>query len=467
MLFTEPRFALFISVVLVVYWLCRSNTVRKNILLASSYVFYGAWDWRFALMLGALSTADYFFARGIITSDNSVVRKVLVICSACMNIFVLFVFKYFNFFTENAVRLANVLHVNLDYPTIHLVLPVGVSFFTFQSLSYTIDVYRREMPPAKSLRDYLLFAAFFPQLVAGPIVRPKIFLPQLDTVRGVSSLEVRLSLLLFLVGFAKKMCIADNISPYVDEVFSNPAPFGNLSIIASVWLYTVQIYCDFSGYSDMAIAVAALLGYKLCVNFDAPYLATSIQEFWRRWHMSLSTWIRDYIYVSLGGRSSSRIRTYRNLLMTMLAGGLWHGAAWTYVAWGAAHGVGQIVHQEYRHRLQHATLLGIGSLIGWLLTINFVCVCWILFRAPNFATSGVIIGRYFGLAGGGTENVPLWLLTLPPALLLLQLALRRFRMFLRVALLDLESYALVCGSIVSFIIAMLPFGYKPFIYFQF
>ena len=467
MLFTEPRFAIFFAAVFSTYWICKSNNVRKNILLAASYIFYGSWDWRFALMLAALSIADYYFARGIVATERQTLRRVFVFLSVTMNISVLFIFKYFNFFVDSAISAANYMHIALDYSTVHIILPVGVSFFTFQSLSYTIDVYRREMPPAKSLRDYLLFAAFFPQLVAGPIVRPKKFLPQLEAARTVSSREVRLAMVLFLVGFAKKMCIADNISPFVDEIFSNPTAYDVESSISAVWLYAVQIYCDFSGYSDMAIAVAAMLGYKLVINFDAPYLATSIQEFWRRWHISLSSWIRDYIYISLGGRSPNRLRTYRNLFLTMLAGGLWHGAAWTFVAWGGAHGTSQIVQQEYRYWRERGVKIKLGRFLGWLLTINIVCMCWILFRAPDFSTARILLERYLGLAAGGSEQIPRWLIALPIVLLIVQLLLRKYNVLWRFALLDAERFAFIYGAAAALIVAMLPFGYKPFIYFQF
>lgn len=467
MLFTEPIFALFFLTVVSLYWISRSNDIRKNILLVASYVFYGSWDWRFAVMLGCLSTADFLFARGISLSKSPASRKVLVCCSVAMNLSVLFLFKYFNFFIESAISAASVAHIKLDQPTIHIILPVGISFFTFQSLSYTIDVYRGEMQAVKSLRDYLVFAAFFPQLVAGPIVRPKIFLPQLASVRTIGAHEVRLAALLFLVGFTKKMCIADNIAPYVDQVFSRPADYDVLSTISAVWLYATQIYCDFSGYSDMAIAVAALLGYKLVINFDAPYLATSIQDFWRKWHISLSTWIRDYIYISLGGRSSIRWRTYRNLFLTMLAAGLWHGAAWTFVVWGAAHGASLVVQQEYRYWLSRGLSLRIDAFFGWLITINVVCIWWILFRAPDFATATVVLKQYLAMAPGGRTAIPQWLILLPVGLLAGQWLLRRSDILWQASLMGPRTFAPAFGAALALIVALLPFGYKPFIYFQF
>ena len=478
MLFTEPRFAIFFLVLYGLYWSLRGNRPRKAILLLASYIFYGSWDWRFAAMLLILSSADYWFARNIHSSGDKTIRRRFVYCSVAMNLIVLGVFKYLNFFISSTVSAAAMMHITLDQPTLHIILPVGVSFFTFQSLSYTIDVYRREIEPAKNIEDYLLFAAFFPQLVAGPIVRPKYFLPQLDSPRTIGATDIRLTLLLFCVGLMKKMCIADNISPYVDQVFSNAISYDIQSTITATWLYAVQIYCDFSGYSDMAIAVAALLGYRLTLNFDAPYLATNIQDFWRRWHISLSSWIRDYIYISLGGRSSNRFITYKNLIVTMLAGGLWHGASWTFVAWGGAHGVGQASQQEFRKIRQDLTGVrqdrtGVstpsraGQFAGWLVTINFVCLCWILFRANNFETAALMIRRYLFLSAGGTSDLPGWLIFLPLVLLLGQYVLRRYDVFYKVARLNLPAYSLVLGGLSAFIVAMLPFGYRPFIYFQF
>jgi alginate O-acetyltransferase complex protein AlgI len=468
-LFVEPSFLLFFGVVLTTYWLLRTNGARKWFLLAASYFFYGCWDWRFAGMLALLSTADYYFSVRLAGEPDTRLRKLYVTASVAMNLGVLFFFKYFHFFVGSAISLADKLHVYLDQPTLQIILPVGVSFFTFQSLSYTIDVYRREIPPAPSLRDYLTFAAFFPQLVAGPIVRPKFFLPQLATSRSITPGEIKNMMFLFLLGFLKKSCIADNISPFVDRFFDHASAYGNWSTVAAVWLYATQIFCDFSGYSDMAIAVAGLMGYKLVRNFDAPYLAVSIQDFWRRWHISLSTWIRDYIYISLGGsRGKSRLFTYRNLLLTMLAGGLWHGAAWTFVAWGGAHGAAQVTHAEFQRQLAlrpyHEPL---RRLLGWFVTLQFVCIAWILFRAPNFSVATVATKQYIFAVRGGTEELPLWILGLPPALLLSQFLMRRWQIQERVCRVAAPQFAAAFGSLCAFTAAMLPLGYRPFIYFQF
>jgi alginate O-acetyltransferase complex protein AlgI len=468
LLFVDLKFFLFFAVVLAAYWSARSNNLRKWIILCASYYFYGSWDWRFAVMLFIISSLDWYFALRISRTEIQSHRKTYVTLSLAMNLTVLAFFKYFHFFVGSAIAAANAVHYHLDEPTIHIILPVGVSFFTFQSLSYTIDVYRREIPVVESLRDYLMFSSFFPQLVAGPIVRPKYFVPQMASLRSVSLDDVKRMMYLFLLGYVKKVCLADNISPYVDQVFNHPANYSGFASINATWLYTIQIFCDFSGYSDMAIAVAGLIGYKLVINFDAPYLADSIQDFWRRWHISLSTWIRDYIYFSLGGgRMKYRILVYRNLLLTMLAGGLWHGAAWTFVAWGGAHGTAQVVHQEFnKHFPPTPAQERWRKVAGWFLTLHFVCLGWILFRASTFPIAWVMIRRYvllgLGPAHGGSLTIPMWLALLGPVLLAGQFLMRRA--FCRMTL---PRFALVYGMVWAFALAMLPLGYRPFIYFQF
>jgi alginate O-acetyltransferase complex protein AlgI len=468
LLFVEPRFFAFIAVVLLIYWSLKTNDARKWFILCASFFFYGSWDWRFAIMLAALSVGDFFFARKIAGTDDPRLRKLYVTLSLAMNLSVLGYFKYFHFFVGNAIVLANAFHMRLSDPTIRIILPVGVSFFTFQSLSYTIDVYRREIPAVASLRDYMMFASFFPQLVAGPIVRPKYFVPQMAGLRTVTLDEVKNALFLFLLGYIKKACIADNISPFVDQVFNHPASYSGFSSISAVWLYAIQIFCDFSGYSDMAIAVAALLGFKLVLNFDAPYLAVSIQDFWRRWHISLSSWIRDYIYISLGGRSKKLWLTYRNLMLTMLAGGLWHGAAWTFVGWGGAHGMALVIHEEFKRRFPAApSQEPFRRIASWFFTLNFVCITWILFRASSFDAAWLMIRRYLLLDHGGQETIPFWLAALGPTLLLLEYLMRRVQLQQRTCQLHLPTFAFIYGLVWALATALLPLGYRPFIYFQF
>jgi alginate O-acetyltransferase complex protein AlgI len=468
MLFVESKFFVFFAIVFCAYWALKQNGARKWLILVASYFFYGSWDWRFALMLFGISTADYLFALKIDASDEPKTRRTFVCLSLAMNLSVLAFFKYFNFFVGSSLAMARAFGVTPSFVTVHIILPIGVSFFTFQSLSYTIDVYRKEIPPARSWLDYLVFSSFFPQLVAGPIVRPSYFLPQLASPRTLSRLEIKACLCLFLIGFFKKCCLADNVSVFADHVFAAPLQFNQVSNLEAVWLYAVQIYCDFSGYSDMAIAVAGLLGFQLVVNFDAPYLSTSIQDFWRRWHISLSTWIRDYIYLSLGGRQPVRLLTYRNLLLTMLAGGLWHGASWTFVAWGGAHGVALVVQREFRHRTKTLNLAGWWVRpLGWFLTINFVCVSWILFRAKDFQTAGQVLKNCIGVGRPGMLSLPLWLLAFPAVLLVFEWAGKRTGAGEKFRNLRMIPFGLCYGACWAITLSLLPLGAKPFIYFQF
>src|SRR4051812_36314968 len=310
MLFTDLRFFVFFLAVFAIYWRLRNDLHRKLLLLGASYLFYAAWSWRYVGLLWFSTVVDYGVGRLLARHPRARWRRLLLAGSIASNLGILFVFKYFNFFLSP-----------LSGWALQLVLPVGISFYTFETISYTVDVYRGERP-ARSLLDFALFLGFFPHLVAGPILRPREFLPQLETPRSFGAIDPRASLMLVLAGFVKKACIGDNLAPFADAFFASPADFSTAASWVGLLFWTLQIYCDFSGYSDLAIGLAGLLGYRLVPNFDAPYLSASLREFWRRWHMSLGRFLRDYLYIPLGG---SRRRVARNLLITMLLGGLWHG----------------------------------------------------------------------------------------------------------------------------------------------
>jgi len=467
MLFTSPFFVIFFAFVFSVYWLLPQNRQRKQFLLLASLFFYGCWDYRFTAMLLGISYADYWLGRLIEDTADSTRRRRYMWCSLAMNLGVLAFFKYCNFFISSAIDLAALAGVHLSQPMLQIILPVGVSFITFQSLSYIIDVYRGEVKAVRDPLDYLLSASFFPQLVAGPIMRPAYFLPQLADKRHLDAGQIRAMLLLFLLGFFKKTCLADNIAPYVDMVFAHPSAYSLQASTTAVWLYAMQIYCDFSGYTDMAIAVAGLLGFKLVTNFNRPYLSTSIQDFWRRWHMSLSFWIRDYIYISLGGRSTQRWVTYKNLMLTMLAGGLWHGAAWTFVVWGGLHGAGLVVNRDFKHRFGDVLKGRVGQALGWFLTINFVCLVWIFFRATDFHTAWLLVQRYLFLHDGGAQTYPLALMLVPVAALLVEWGGHRLHLMQKIAQLSPYLYAVLYGVLWAVALALLPLNSAPFIYFQF
>ncbi|MEM7516510.1 MAG: MBOAT family O-acyltransferase, partial [Planctomycetota bacterium] len=341
MIFTELRFLLFFALVFAAHWSLRGQKARKTLLLLASWFFYGCWDWRFLSLILFSTVVDFIAARRIEDGTTQRARRAWLSVSLVCNLGLLFTFKYLGFFVESAVELLQTVGFEAHPPTLEIILPVGISFYTFQTLSYTIDVYRGKLNgKATSLSDLALFVAFFPQLVAGPIVRAVDFLPQLAVKCRLSEVDLRACFGLFFLGFFKKACVSDNISHLVDRVFESPESFDTFGNWIGALFFSVQIYCDFSGYSDMAIACAGLLGYRLRENFDHPYLSTNLQDFWRRWHISLSFWLRDYVYIALGGNRAKPARVTLNLALTTLIAGLWHGAAWTFVLFGALHGAG-------------------------------------------------------------------------------------------------------------------------------
>jgi alginate O-acetyltransferase complex protein AlgI len=475
MLFTEWVFYLFFACCFAVHWALPSNRARKVWLLACSYFFYGYWDWRFLFLILASTLIDYGVALALHGSEDPRRRRLWVTLSLIANLGVLGFFKYFNFFVSSGVGLLQTLGFEVAPRTLEIILPVGISFFTFQTMSYTIDVYRRALSPTRDFADFALYVGFFPQLVAGPIVRARDFLPQLAERRCFADVDLRYSLLLFLSGYFKKACVADNIAAAIDPIFADPGAWGAADLaIASVG-YSVQIYCDFSGYTDIAIAVAALLGYRLPKNFDFPYFSTSIREFWRRWHMSLSTWLRDYLYVSLGGGRGSRVRIYLNLMLTMLLGGLWHGANWTFVVWGGLHGLALVAHRALAPRLEGMAQRSHGSsrrgfaLLGWFATFLWVVVCFTIFRAEDLGAATLFFERLVGLAGPGpvTLQRSWWLFF--ALLAVLHLATQRWgvrgsKLFERMSP---WAFGVLLGVGVSIALFFTPLRTTPFIYFQF
>jgi alginate O-acetyltransferase complex protein AlgI len=469
MLFTEPVFLPFFFACFVLRWSLRGYGTQKWFLWAASYVFYGAWDVRFLLLLAGSTVVDYFVARNIEAATSSSRRRAWLMVCLASNLGLLTTFKYFNFFTSSALRLFGALGLDVPPLTLELVLPVGLSFFTFQSVSYVMDVYRGHLPVVRSFRDYALFVAFFPQLVAGPIVRASEFIPQLSIAPRFSDVAFRRHLAVFLLGYFKKVCIADNIARAIDPVFAEPLKYGAHDVVLAAFGYSVQIYCDFSGYSDMAIALAGLLGFRLCQNFDAPYFSANVQEFWRRWHMSLSTWLRDYLYVSMGGSRVSEPKIYRNLLVTMLLGGLWHGANVTFVVWGLLHGLALVATRAFgktRAATAWSNLPG-SRFVSWALTLLWVVLCFALFRCESIHTFVDMLGRVVERGGRNQLDHRLWLVVV--ALGLAQLAFRLYREPLRVfthrVSVPVYGFALGVGAAVALFVT--PMSNRPFIYFQF
>jgi D-alanyl-lipoteichoic acid acyltransferase DltB (MBOAT superfamily) len=407
MLFTELNFWIFFAVVALAYVLL-PHKAQNRMLLVASYVFYGAWDWRFLSLILISTMVDYVVGLRMETEIEDHRRRRLLWISLGVNLGMLGIFKYFGFFVDGFQAFLQTAGLQPDPVTLSIVLPVGISFYTFQTLSYTIDVYRREIPPERDFLDFALFVAFFPQLVAGPIERARNLLPNIEMPRVLSWENLRRGAVLCLLGLIKKVVIADGIAPSVDAIYGSPDP-SRLDILFATWLFAIQIYCDFSGYTDIARGVAKMLGFRLMRNFAQPYFAADPQEFWRRWHISLSTWLRDYLYISLGGNRGGRWRTYRNLMATMTLGGLWHGAAWNFVAWGVYQGTLLALHRaltgahkrvgEGVSRSFGMWLLRIGSIVVFF---QVVCYGWLLFRAGSFAQITDMTGRLIGLVPAPT-----------------------------------------------------------------
>ena len=388
MLFNSLEYLFFLPIVLIADALAgRRWRARRLLLLAASYVFYIAWNPPFVLLLIGSTLLDHWAARRIDATDARRHRVAWLVASVAGNLGVLGLFKYGDFFASS---LWGVLPTGTRYPGLlrDLVLPMGISFYTFQSMSYTIDVFRRARRPARSLLDLALYVAFFPQLVAGPIVRASEFLPQLEHPRRPTAEDRLAGLDPIFRGLAKKVILADTLGTYVDVVYAAPQDFGAASHWFALYAYAFQIYFDFSGYSDIAIGSARLLGFRIPVNFRLPYLAQGPADFWRRWHITLSTWLRDYLYLSLGGSRGSRLFTWRNLMITMLLGGLWHGAAWGFVIWGAYHGGWLVVHRAlFRDR----RLFTIPPWLSVLLTFHGVCLGWVFFRAGSLSDAAIVL----------------------------------------------------------------------------
>jgi D-alanyl-lipoteichoic acid acyltransferase DltB (MBOAT superfamily) len=364
------------------------NQHRARLLYVTlfSLFFYYKSSGLYFLLLVFSTIVEYNFARWIEDSSSQAQCKLLLILSLLVNLGMLFYFKYTNFFLSGYHALTG-----QPVPVLHVLLPVGISFYTFQTLSYTIDVYRGQIKALRNIWDFAFFVSFFPQLVAGPIVRASDFIPQIPKPPFISREDMGRAVMLIAAGLFKKAVISDYISlNYVERIFDNPGLYSGIENLLGVYGYALQIYCDFSGYSDIAIGIALLLGYRLPPNFLSPYQSTSITEFWRRWHISLSSWLRDYLYIPLGGNRKGVVRQYINLFLTMLLGGLWHGASLTFVAWGALHGAALAVDKLFQKVFKPGDNW-LVKLLGWAITFHFVCFCWIFFRAGSFEVALQVI----------------------------------------------------------------------------
>jgi alginate O-acetyltransferase complex protein AlgI len=500
MLFPTVRFALFLAILLPLAWLLAPRPGRpawrwKLLLVGASYVFYGAWDWRFVPLLMLSTVGNEIAAKGVYLARDDASRDRWLIGALVGNLGVLAWFKYAGFLAGTADGLLTSLGVELALPYPEVILPVGISFFTFQAISYVVDVHRRRIRPT-DLLDVAVYLAFFPQLVAGPIVRANEFLPQLAAGPDPRGVPVGRALRLIGFGLVKKVVVANYLATaIVDPVFATPGQYGGTEVLIAVYAYAVQIYADFSGYTDIAIGVALLFGFSFPQNFDRPYAARSLQEFWRRWHMTLSRWLRDYLYIPLGGSQGGRRRTYRNLMITMLLGGLWHGAAWTFVVWGGLHGLGLVVERRRAERRSDAAAASGGrsvpagsvvvdepvarfapapaqrrpapGIARWLVTFHVVCLAWVFFRAPTFERAFEVLGRL--LAPSTSTLLTGAVLGLVVASLAIQQVPDRIRVPVRVAWdrMPIGFHVTVFALLVVVLDVFGPDGVAPFIYFQF
>jgi len=400
MLFNSLEFVVFFITVFVLYWGLSNNYKQQNVLLLlSSYVFYGWWDWRFLSLILISSVIDFIIGGKIYATDSKQKKKRWLVLSLISNLGILSFFKYYNFFVDSFTDFVGLFGWQPNDLTLNIILPVGISFYTFQTLSYTIDIYRGQFKPTKDIVSFGTYIALFPQLVAGPIERASNLLPQVERNRTFNKEWFNAGLIQIAIGFFRKIVIADTLGAYVDVIYGNIEVHSASSIILATLFYAFQIYFDFSGYSDIAIGTAKLLGFKFHQNFNLPYFSTSMTEFWRKWHMSLSYWLRDYLYISLGGNRKGIKITYRNLLITMLLGGLWHGSSWNFVIWGGIHGVVLSI-EKYFNSIGFLARIRRIDLIGFTVTFILVLLSWIFFRAQTLSDASIALKKIFSLSYG-------------------------------------------------------------------
>ncbi len=472
MLFPTATFAIFFMVVLPLSWLLMSRGERwRPFIVASSYVFYSAWDWRFVFLLAFSTVWNQVFAVAIHKRTEARTRKALLTAAVVGDVALLGYFKYYGFFVTSTHNLFSLVDLNVPLEVRSIVLPVGISFFTFMGISYIVDTYRGDFEPV-GFGKFAAYLSFFPHLVAGPIVRPGELLPQFDSPRDPRYVDTSRAFFLIGTGLFMKVVIANYLAgSIVDQVFGAPNQHSSLEVLVGIYAYAVQIYADFFGYTNIAIGLALILGFRFPQNFDSPYAAVSIQDFWRRWHMTLSRWLRDYLYIPLGGNRGSRLFTYRNLMLTMLLGGLWHGAGWTFVAWGAIHGTALVAERWWRERPGLVERPSTPWRRSWhrFATFQVVCFAWIFFRADSFADAWDVIVRLFTAWGEPSPLVTGGVLAAIAVGIGSQYLPSRFPLAImaRFSRLPIPAQAAVLSLALLVTHAMGPEGVAPFIYFQF
>lgn len=468
MLYTQIEFPIFFLVLLGCLSITRNNILRKIIILLGSYYFYAYWDFRFVGLILLTTLVDYCVGKGLESTGERHKRKLFLFISLFVNLSVLFIFKYYNFFIESFQNILTPLGFNTQ--PLDIILPIGISFYIFKSIGYTVDVYLRRIKSCRNVLDYALFVGFFPNLLAGPIERASSFLPQLEKSPGITKENLMLGMRLFIIGLFKKVFLADRFGMFVSYFFNNAEVFASSTAWLAVIAYSLQIYLDFSGYSDMSIGLAKMMGYDLQINFNFPYLSTNITEFWRRWHISLSSWIRDYLYIPLGGNRKGRVRTYINLMTAMLLCGLWHGAAWTFIFWGGLHGLFLTCHRLVKNgwNLSEDSIFinNLALLLRWSLTMVAVAVGWVFFRSADFHQAILILAKMFYPQTGVSWH--------PPFVVAWILVIGVLHVFHACGLGSLFALPVkawytpaVLLSMLWLVILFFPAGFNPFIYFRF
>ena len=468
--FVSFEFAVFLAVEYALHWSCRHAGARMLLLTVASYVFYAVWNWRYCFLM-LLVTVNAFAAGQMLARAARPSRTAMLAASIGVDLAILAFFKYYNFFLSNATAALADLGVAASLPVLRIILPVGISFYTFHAISYVIDVYRGKVEPEPSFVKIALYISFFPQLIAGPIVRASFIMPQIRRPRPFSPAQQAIGVRLLLRGFIYKAVIADALAQIADPVFTHVDKYDAHALLTATIAFYAQIYFDFAGYSSMAIGTARLFGYRFPPNFNYPYRAASVTEFWRRWHMSLSFWLRDYLYIPLGGNRGGTLFVCRNLMSTMLLGGLWHGAAWNYVVWGALHGVGLCANKLWREA-GRGLRMPIDVRGGWhtasvILTQLWVMLAWVFFRCDSAAQAAEVLAAIVGLQphpGAGVLPVEGCIL----AIIGIDHTLGSAR--LRLSLSPQWARALAwsgVGALFALGLAAMPVVQKPFIYFQF
>ncbi|MCP5094544.1 MAG: MBOAT family protein [Chloroflexi bacterium] len=479
MLFNSQLFFVFFSVVYLLYYLLylfapKNRKAQNSLLLIASYYFYGSWDWRFLVLIATSTIIDFFIGHALNHTplDFTARRKQLLAASVTVNLSILGFFKYFNFFVESLTDLFTLFGMKVNPITLQIILPVGISFYTFQTMSYTIDIYRKRLQPAKTFLDFAVFVSFFPQLVAGPIERASNLIPQFEKPRRITAEQINTGLFLILWGFFKKTAVGDNAGLIADQIFNNYTNYEGIDLFIGILAFSIQIYGDFSGYSDIARGISRLMGFELMVNFRLPYFALNPTDFWQRWHISLSSWLRDYLYIPLGGNRKGIAKTYRNLFLTMLLGGLWHGAAWNFVIWGAFHGTILILYRRFEKKPAHQDPWGgeqpyLIVIAKMLLMFALTLVGWLIFRSESVAQIVYFITHLSFASSAVTADFGKQLLFFTTPFLVVQVYQYVTRDLLVLTKLPTVARVLIYGLMGSWVLI---FGIRAsleFIYFQF